>query len=527
MRYWWLILFAVLVACQPEPDVSRYTVIVNVDNLEYTFSNSEPLTVEEFLVEAEIEWDDNDRIVPALHTQVGEGTRITIVRVDEAEECETEVLPYEDEYRSVEGLDPNEERVQQQGQNGEQRVCYRIIYENNLQQQRIPIGQPEIIQEPINRIIAIGVSDEVELIPITGTLSYINNGNAWIITRTSSDKRPLTLTNDLDSLVLSLSPDGRYLMYTREAEDSESFVNELWIIDTSDPDSAVQLSITDVLHAEWLNSSEYTISYSTGEVREEFPGWDALNNLWVSRIDPSTGDVFNPRLVVPESFGGSYGWWGTIFRWSPDGQTLAWAQAEAAGIYDENTEPVPLTEYVVFRNLQELFWRSSLSWSYDGTLIASVIHGPPQPGVPTDTSRIFSVVVTDVDGNFEAMIDEGAGLWASPQFSPQLEGVESPFPEGYLAYMRVRDPNQVRNGQYDLVLADRDGSNARVIFPPVGQPGIRSNDYGLTPQNFTWSPDGRQIALIYQGNLYIIDVITGASYQMTFDGGAQHPVWSR
>lgn len=522
------LLVGVLIGCTAdEPEVTGYSVYVTVDNLERTFLVDEPMTVEDFLGQASINYDDNDRLVPPSYTQVTDGTRITIVRVEEEEVCETEILPYEDEFRSVEGLEAGEERIQQQGENGEQRVCYRIIYEDGLQQQRIQVGQAEIIKEPTNQIIAVGVDNDVEPIPIVGTLSYLNNGNAWIIRGNSTEKRPLTVTGDLDSLVLSLSFDGRYLMYTREAEDSEAFVNELWIIDTADPDTNVQLLVTDVLQAEWVNADDYTISYSTSEVWEFFPGWDALNNLWISRIDPETGNVFNPRLVVEENSGGSYGWWGTIYSWSPDGDTLAWSEADATGVYNELAEPQPLAEYASFRNQQDWSWRTSIDWNWDGDLIASVIHGPPQPGVPPDTSPIFSVVITDTFGNFETIIAEGAGMWASPKFSPQLNTPDNPFPQGYLAYLRVRDPNQPINGENDLVVADRDGSNARAIFPPEGQPGIRTSDFGLTPQDFVWSPDGRQIAVIYQGNLYIVDVITGASYQMTFDGNTEHPVWSQ
>ncbi|MEO1646499.1 MAG: G5 domain-containing protein, partial [Chloroflexota bacterium] len=212
------LLLAVLIGCTPtEPETVGYSVYVTVDNLERTFLVDEPMTVEDFLGQASINYDDNDRLVPPSYTQVTDGTRITIVRVEEEEVCETEVLPYEDEFRSVEGLEPGEERIQQQGENGEQRVCYRIIYEDGLQQQRVQVGQAEIIEEPTNQIIAVGVDNEVEPIPIVGTLSYLNNGNAWIIRGNSTEKRPLTVTGDLDSLVLSLSLDGRYLMYTREA----------------------------------------------------------------------------------------------------------------------------------------------------------------------------------------------------------------------------------------------------------------------------------------------------------------------
>jgi hypothetical protein len=41
-----------------------------------------------------------------------------------------------------------------------------------------------------------------------------------------------------------------------------------------------------------------------------------------------------------------------------------------------------------------------------------------------------------------------------------------------------------------------------------------------------WSPDARQIALIYQGNLWVVDAESQVAHQLTLDGGASHPVWT-
>lgn len=519
------LLLVFLAACQPQVEETSYVVYLQVENRERTFIISEPMTVEEFLNEVNEPWDENDRLVPPLYTQVTDGTRITIVRVEEEEICETEAIPYEVVTLRNEAFEPDERRVQQTGENGEQQVCYRIIYENGVQLQRIPIGQPEVIQEPVDEVVVVGVSEEVEPISIVGTLTYINNGNAWIITRNSTEKRALTITSDLDSFVFALSPDGQYLLYTREPEE-ESFVNELWVISTTLTDSAVQL-FPDVLYAEWLPETENTISYSTGELRDVPPGWGALNNLWVSRIDPETGNTFNPRLIVDENSGGSYGWWGTVFKWSPNGERLAWAQAEAIGIYDDDNTQIPLIQFASFRIFQDWSWRSSISWSWDSEQIASIVHGRPLANEPAETSPVFNVIVTDAEGTFEALIQEGAGMWASPKFSPQLQIPNTLYPQGYLAYLQARDPNESVYGEYDLVVSDRDGSNARVVFPSDGQVGIESSDFGLTPQDFAWSPDGRQIALIYQNDLYIVDVASSVSYRLTFDGGSQNPVWTR
>jgi hypothetical protein len=65
------------------------------------------------------------------------------------------------------------------------------------------------------------------------------------------------------------------------------------------------------------------------------------------------------------------------------------------------------------------------------------------------------------------------------------------------------------------------------VFPQGDQPGITTSLLGLTNHDYAWSPDGRQIALIYQGNLWVVNVETTVAYQLTFDGQSQYPVWAR
>jgi hypothetical protein len=189
---------------------------------------------------------------------------------------------------------------------------------------------------------------------------------------------------------------------------------------------------------------------------------------------------------------------------------------------------LPLLQYPVFRIFQNWSWRANVSWSWESNLIATTVHGdPPLKTQPLDTSPVFNIVVTDISGSFNALLVERAGMWSSPQFSPPIENPDSQFQNGYLAYLKARDPDNSVYGEYDLVVTDRDGSNARFIFPASGQPGITWEDVGLTPQTFAWSPDARQIAVIYQGNLWVVDVQSGAAHQLTFDGQSQNPVWTR
>lgn len=522
-------MLSVLVACEPQIATEDNLLIsIIADGRERTFVLSQSMTVDEFLSQSDINitLSNTDRLSPPRFTQLTDGMKVTIVRVTETSECERVEIPFQREIVQNEGLAPEEERLIRVGQNGVQEVCYRTIYEDGVAQNRIPDSQPTVLTPPLNEVVIVGIRTQVEPLPLVGTLLYINNKNAWVIKGNTTAKRPLTTAGNLDSLVLAASSDGRYAIYTAKTSTEESFLNQLWLIETSGNNAPLELAATNVIHAEWVPQTQDTISYSTGEPQAIFPFWRALNNWWSMQIDLRTGRSLNIRNVVPESSGGLLGWWGTVFRWSPSGERLGWVRADSSGIVTPRGELQPIAQYPFFRTTQNWSWRADLSWSFDGQLLATTIHGAPVGNEPPETSPAFDTVVYDVSGTFQALVAPTAGMWSSPKFSPPVNNPNSEFAHGYLAYLKAREPYNSINGEYDLIVADRDGSNARVIFPRANQAGITTKDFGITPQDFTWSPDANYLAVIYQGNLWVIDVISGASYQMTFDGQSEHPVWA-
>lgn len=527
-----LSLLAVLAGCT-SPEASTLSIFIVADGREYVYQYTEPITVEQFLEEPEVarqigQLGTLDRVNPQPWTQIFDGIRITIVRVEEEEYCEPEEIPFEEQTRLVEGLDSDESQIAQIGQNGLKEVCYRVQIEDGV------AGEPSFVNEVViqpaqDQIVWVGPASELEPVPIAGTLAYINNDNAWIIRGSSTTRRPLTFSADLDSRIFSLSPDGRQLLIARINADTETFNNQLYLIGDTQQETPELLGLPpqDVLYADWVPGVNNTISYSTGEPRQAPPGWQALNDLWVMRINPETGDQINIDEVLERSNGGLYGWWGRQYEWSPDGTRLAWIHADAVGLVDmENGElNDPLLRYAVHNpRLGDWSWRTTVSWSPDGSLLTTTIHGPPFGNELPENSPIYNIVVASADGSFSADIVERAGIWSTPRYSPEMVDPDSQFPTGYIAYLRAREWESSINGEYDLIIADRDGSNARVIFPPEGQPGMRAQQFA---QDFTWSPDGTQIALIYQGNLWIVDVATGVAYQITQDRGASKPVWTQ
>jgi hypothetical protein len=68
---------------------------------------------------------------------------------------------------------------------------------------------------------------------------------------------------------------------------------------------------------------------------------------------------------------------------------------------------------------------------------------------------------------------------------------------------------------------DRDGSNVRYIFPAEGQSGLSPDEA------IAWSPRGDLIVVVYRENLWLVNVETGLTQQLTGDGLYAQPRWAR
>jgi hypothetical protein len=517
-----LLLAFIATACMQAPAPPSIIVALVADGRERTFSYTERVTVDEFLRDAEITLGELDSVNPPPYTQIDDGLRVTVVRIQEESYCEDTPIPFVRRTVLNEGLAPGEERLGQTGQNGTLQTCYRVQVRDGITRDPVETSRTTLSVAQ-DEIVYVGPSGQIDPVVIDGTIAYLSNGNAWMMRGSSTTKRPLTDSGDLDGRTFSLSANGRQLIYTRRTlntVDNPNAFNRMWMLPEVTLDRpAVQLLPENVLAGGWVPGQENTLSYSTGEARNTAPGWQAYNDLWTMRVDPGTGETLSVRELVERSSGGLYGWWGTTFQWSNDGTRLAWVHADAIGTVDlETGELLPLLNYPVFNTFQQPWsWRSTVSWSPDNSRVLTTIHGAPIGSEPAETSPAFHVAAADTEATFQANIVINAGIWANPKYAPT-----STDESGRIAYLRCRDfPNCVSDSaQYDLMIADLDGSNPRRVFPSADQPG-------LTQRDFVWSPSGEQIALIYAGNLWIVGVDTGISQQLTLDGGASRPVWTQ
>lgn len=523
-----LLLACAPAGCRSAQEELTINVVVNADGRETSLAVAPDLTVDQILTGAQIELGARDRISHPLVSPVIDGMIITVKRVTEKEVCERETVAFQRRLLPKEGVPAGARVLGKAGVTGIREVCYRILLEDETEADRVQLGLPTVVREPEAEIIYVGASNPVPSVPIPGRISYINHHNAWTIVANASNKRRLTSGHQLDALVFHQRQDGQRLIFTSETDETDEFFNELWIVATSGDSAPTRMTPTDVLFAAWRPRAINAIAYSTGERALGTAGWKALNNLWLMSIDLESGRTLDINEILPESGGGVYGWWGKTFAWSPAGDKMAWAQPDGFGLVDfENNRLTPLNQYAVFHSSSTWVWLSPLSWSLDGQLLAGIAHGAPLGDEPAETSPIFDVVVSSADGRFTAPITYSAGMWAAPAFSPDTATAGAENSGGHLAWLQAREPQNSMSSGYDLMLADRDGSNRRRLFPPAGERGIRKNHFGSSARDFVWSPDGRFIALIYDGNLWLVEVETAAAHQVTFDGRSSNPVWTR
>ncbi|MCD4684851.1 MAG: G5 domain-containing protein, partial [Anaerolineae bacterium] len=341
-----LLLCALLVvACQDEPLGSNdFTITVDADGERVAYRFSKRISVGQFLDEVGVLLGEYDEVNPLPQTQIRDGMRITVTRVVYREECETEDLPFDSNRIPHQGVQPGEERLGQVGIVGKLEICYRIMERDGEQVSRDRIGNGVMIEEPQDEIIWVYSAPLDTLIPIDGILTYISGGQAWIIEDITTNYNPLTEDGFLDGRVFDLSPDGRRLLYTRSSPnpDDPEFSNELWaIVDTTAPfPQAVQLLPEDVRVGQWVPGvPTYTVSYSTAQPRDEGAGWQAYNDLYLADLSPDTGAMLSNTLeiVISQNALGSFAYWGRRFMWSPDGQYLAWANADSVGLVNLDT----------------------------------------------------------------------------------------------------------------------------------------------------------------------------------------------
>ncbi|MCL4258516.1 MAG: G5 domain-containing protein [Anaerolineales bacterium] len=498
------LILCLVAACSPAAAAAE-TIQVSViaDGESYPVSVAAGSRVSAALQAAGVTLGPLDRAEPQALAQVGAGDEIRVVRVEEAYEVVEQALPFVSRTLQNEALAVGEQRLIQNGVNGLEEVTYRLLYEDGELVSRMAV-RSQVVAAPVEEIVMIGAQSPFSSVNIPGRLAFLAGGNAWLLEENTGSRRALVTTGDLDGRVFEISPDGDWLLFSRSSE-AEGQINTLWVVSLNDL-RVIELGVANVVHyAGWAPGGSPTqIVFSTVEPSLNPPGWAANNDLQFINFTPS-GDVTEPRLGLPaRPTDGLYSWWGSAYAWSADGETLAFTRPDAVGRADIDTDRLQtLLALTPYQTNSDWAWMPTLAWGDDGWLYT--VEHAEQSGVETQQrSQLFDLVALSPQGELRRLA-QNVGMFANP--APEPGG-------GQVAYLQAFTPTQSDISSYELrVLAPGSGASM-ALFPPQGAAGLQ-------PQRLAWSPSaeaGAMIAFVYQGNLWVVNVLTGEARQLTGDG---------
>lgn len=337
----------------------------------------------------------------------------------------------------------------------------------------------------------------------------------------TGNRRPLVTSGDLDGRIFSISPDHNWLLFSRlpGASESNPSINSLWVVNLQIPNpEPIALGISNVVHfADWVPGKTRTIAYSTVEPRNIPPGWQANNDLKTLEFD-ETGNVVYQETIVDVNSGGIYGWWGTVFSYSPDGTQIAYARPDSIGLVNSTIgELEPEVGLIPYQTGGDWAWVPSLNWSPDGKILFSVLHGPANTAKIDETSTQFDMAVMLIDTGTIIRLYPNSGMFANAK--PSTVKSDSTYLLGILTSIL---PAQSETSKYDLRIMDRDGSNIQKLYPGEGI-------QGLNPQQIAWSPltqnNGMTLGFLAQGNIMLVDVSSDSISQVSGDGTVSKFDW--
>ena len=146
-------------------------------------------------------------------------------------------------------------------------------------------------------------------------------------------------------------------------------------------------------------------------------------------------------------------------------------------------------------------WVPPINWSPNGDALFTVIHSPGSDQVSAEESQVFDLDAILLNYGLTLPLVEQSGMFAYPVTSPEINN-------GYqIGFLQAIFPDQSQTSHYKLVVMNQDGSNQFTIFPPDGSTG-------MDPQQIIWAPltedqSTSLIALIYDGNIWLVDLLTG------------------
>ena len=499
------------------------TVYIFADNKEVQVKIVSGSTIQEALKTAQISLSDLDKVEPSLYTVLTEESQVRIIRIKEEFYIKQVVLPFEHQELRNEALPEGESRLSQPGINGLEEISYRRVFEDDIEVSNTQM-KLVVVKAAIPEVVMIGSRSTFTPFKIPGRIAYLSAGNAWVIESSTDNRRCVVCTGDLDGRIFSLSKNGEFLLFTRFSK-LEKTINSLWVASLkSNPPQLIDLGVENVVHFAEFDPGSSFVAYSTTEWRETSPGWQANNDLYELAVSESSL-AGSPQMVIEANTGGVYGWWGINYSWAPYQLRLLYSRPDGIGIIDNrNGTKISILDISSYQSGGNWAWVPGAAWSPDGNVVYTVNHKSIKD-ISTAESQEFDLIAIPLMDGKPVILVKNTGMFAYPEPSPMNQkinfivnasGIILDQNAFSVAYLQAIFPEQSETSGYKLFIIDRDGSNKRSLFPEEGA-------IGLEPQRVVWSPASvgsagdYSIALIYNGDIWTIDVGTGVAQQITGD----------
>ena len=182
-------------------------------------------------------------------------------------------------------------------------------------------------------------------------------------------------------------------------------------------------------------------------------------------------------------------------------------------------------DLVPYKTQGDWAWMPGIDIGPLGNVIFTVDHDSLEGSQASEESPVFDLVAIPLTGGGVRTLVEDVGMFAYPLTSPVTA---KPTGEAsyQVAYLQAIFPEQSATSNYRVSVMDRDGSNQEVIFPPQDRPGLEpSNGWGAWSPNPGLESGFYPLAVIYEGNIWILEPETGFAWQVTGDGRVHGLDW--
>ncbi len=182
------------------------TLTVKVNNEEKKFDTYGE-KIGEILARNNVEFDDNDIVVPVADTVVKNDLMAEVIKVEFKEETVTKKIPFKKIVEEDGDMSFLKTELKQKGKDGEKKIVYKVAYHNGKEVDRDIDGE-EIIKEPVDEVTVKGTKVKLgkkhkgacSWYSHTGTLSAANpwlpKGSYVKVTNKANGKSVIVQIND-------------------------------------------------------------------------------------------------------------------------------------------------------------------------------------------------------------------------------------------------------------------------------------------------------------------------------------------